>query len=58
MLRQHNEPAGGQHVWHYHLHVIPRYENDKLYASQKQAFPAHERARYAQKLKSQTRLEM
>src|SRR2546429_5478506 len=22
--RQHNEPAGGQDVWHYHLHVFPR----------------------------------
>ncbi len=26
--RQHNEPAGGQDVWHYHLHVFPRYEGD------------------------------
>ena len=23
--RQHNEPAGYQDVWHYHLHVFPRY---------------------------------
>lgn len=29
--RQHNEPAGGQDVWHYHLHVFPRYEADNLY---------------------------
>ncbi|MDQ0229057.1 HIT family protein [Metabacillus malikii] len=29
--RQHNEPAGNQDVWHYHLHVYPRYENDNLY---------------------------
>lgn len=21
--RQHNEPAGGQEVWHYHVHVFP-----------------------------------
>ena len=25
---QSNEPAGTQTVWHYHLHVIPRFEND------------------------------
>lgn len=29
--RQHNEPAGNQDVWHYHLHVYPRYKNDNLY---------------------------
>ncbi len=29
--RQHNEPAGNQHVWHYHLHVFPRFEGDQLY---------------------------
>ena len=29
--RQHNELAGNQHVWHYHLHVFPRYGNDNLY---------------------------
>lgn len=31
--RQHNEPAGYQDVWHYHVHVFPRYENDRLYFS-------------------------
>ncbi|MGM7671408.1 HIT family protein [Microbacterium sp. A93] len=29
--RQHNEPAGNQHVWHYHLHVFPRWHEDQLY---------------------------
>jgi histidine triad (HIT) family protein len=29
--RQHNEPAGNQEVWHYHLHVFPRYHDDNLY---------------------------
>jgi histidine triad (HIT) family protein len=29
--RQHNEPAGNQVVWHYHVHVFPRYESDELY---------------------------
>ena len=29
--RQHNEPAGDQDTWHFHVHVFPRYKNDKLY---------------------------
>jgi histidine triad (HIT) family protein len=29
--RQHNEPAGNQDVWHYHLHIFPRYPDDQLY---------------------------
>ncbi len=29
-LRQNNEPAGDQHAFHYHLHVFPRYENDRF----------------------------
>lgn len=29
--RQHNEPAGGQDVWHYHSHVFPRADDDRLY---------------------------
>ncbi len=31
--RQHNEPAGSQDVWHYHVHVFPRYDGDDLYGS-------------------------
>ena len=31
--RQHNEPAGNQDVWHYHIHVFPRYDDDNLYGS-------------------------
>jgi histidine triad (HIT) family protein len=27
-LRQHNEPAGGQDVWHVHFHVVPRRSDD------------------------------
>jgi histidine triad (HIT) family protein len=29
-IRQHNEPAGSQDVWHFHIHVIPRYHGDDL----------------------------
>lgn len=52
MLRQHNEPAGDQNIWHYHLHVIPRYQNDDFHNAQKSPFDADERAQYAQKLKN------
>ena len=52
LLRQHNEPAGDQNIWHYHLHVIPRYENDGFYSAQKTPFEVDARTRYAQKLKT------
>jgi len=32
--RQHNEPAGNQDVWHYHVHVFPRFDRDNLYRSE------------------------
>ncbi len=52
--RQHNEPAGNQDVWHYHLHVFPRYEGDNLYLNHKDTFwPSEEEKRpYADKLKA------
>ena len=50
MFRQHNEPAGDQNIFHYHLHIIPRYQNDDFYNTQKIPFAANERAKYAKKL--------
>ncbi len=50
-IRQHNEPAGDQHIWHYHLHVIPRYDGDDFHNSKRVFFEASERAVYAHKLK-------
>jgi len=50
--RQHNEPAGQQHVWHYHLHVFPRYDGDALYASPGAPTTAAQRAPYAQRLRA------
>ena len=51
--RQHNEPAGGQDVWHFHVHVFPRYPDDRLYlndASKRITTPS-ERAPFAQRLR-------
>lgn len=52
-LAQHNEPAGGQDAWHYHMHVFPRYKDDHLYATitDKRLAPLQERKPYADKLK-------
>lgn len=45
--RQHNEPAGNQEVWHYHVHVLPRYAGDELYGSRRAPIPVAERVRQA-----------
>jgi histidine triad (HIT) family protein len=29
-VMQFNEPAGGQHAFHYHMHVIPRFDGDQF----------------------------
>ena len=52
--RQHNEPAGGQDVWHLHVHVFARYKNDQLYKKDDETrFPeTHEKHAYAQKLRA------
>ncbi len=52
--RQHNEPAGSQDVWHYHLHVTPRHLGDAFYSRipQKRLMPAEERAGYAERLRA------
>ena len=51
--RQHNEPAGNQDVWHYHLHLFPRYPRDALYTSRRALMPAGKRAAYAARLRAQ-----
>ncbi len=50
---QHNEPAGNQHAFHYHMHVFPRYENDDLYGNilHKISTTPEERKVYADRLK-------
>src|SRR5215213_9927705 len=52
-FRQHNEPGGDQEVWHYHLHVFPRYVGDQLYVrstERRDTTPA-ERSPFADKLR-------
>ncbi|MCY3895070.1 MAG: HIT family protein [Chloroflexi bacterium] len=51
--RQHNGPGGGQEVWHYHLHVLPRWRNDRLYERTPERYldPPSERARRAAQLR-------
>lgn len=50
--RQHNGPAGDQDVWHYHLHVIPRYHGDGLHAGNKERYVTEERMELANRLRS------
>ena len=52
--RQHNEPAGSQDVWHYHVHVTPRWQGDAFYSRtlQRQLMPGTERARHAERLRA------
>jgi len=52
-LRQHNEPAGGQNVWHFHLHIFPRHVRDNLYqdTDKSRYITEEERKPYAEKLK-------
>ena len=50
--RQHNEPAGGQDVWHLHVHVFARHDDDRLYERDRESrwVDADERAEYADRL--------
>ncbi len=53
--RPHHEPAGNQDVWHYPVHVTPRYNDDGLYTgytSQRALMPPSERAKHAQRLRA------
>jgi histidine triad (HIT) family protein len=50
-LRQNNEPAGGQDVWHYHLHVYPRYEGDNFPRVEKIVTPMEKRIEFAERLR-------
>jgi histidine triad (HIT) family protein len=50
--RQHNGPAGDQDVWHFHLHVIPRFQGDNLHGGQKVLYEKDERQDVASRLRA------
>jgi len=58
-LLQCNEPAGWQHAFHYHHHVMQRYTDDDFINKMtvKSLAPQKERAAYARKLKKALGLE-
>jgi histidine triad (HIT) family protein len=52
--RQHNEPAGDQDAWHYHVHVYPRYGGDNLYINHEDSYwpTEDEKKPYVDKLRN------
>jgi histidine triad (HIT) family protein len=49
--RQHNGPAGNQDVWHFHLHIFPRFDKDDLYAGGRALYGTEERLEVAGRLR-------
>lgn len=49
--RQHNGPAGDQDVWHFHVHVFPRFRDDGLYRGERALYEARERLDVADRLR-------
>ncbi len=51
-IQQNNEPAGGQHAFHFHLHIFPRYINDSFYLNMKNKIKTtpEERINYVKKI--------
>ncbi len=52
-VRQNNEPASGQHAFHYHMHLFPRYDGDQfeINVSKKRESTLEERQQYIEKIK-------
>lgn len=50
--RQHNGPAGDQDVWHFHLHVFPRFPGDGLWGGNKELYATAERLDVADRLRA------
>ncbi|MEZ0475455.1 HIT family protein [Luteimonas salinilitoris] len=53
--RQHNGPAGDQDVWHFHLHVFPRFRDDGLWGGHKAPYVTEERLEAADRLRTALR---
>jgi histidine triad (HIT) family protein len=52
-VRQNNEPDGNQDVWHYHLHVVPRFPGDRFNKDRPRLIPAVERQPRVQALRTE-----
>lgn len=50
-IRQNNGPCGNQDVWHYHLHIFPRYKDDNFYITKKQLAEPDQREVFSIKLR-------
>jgi histidine triad (HIT) family protein len=50
-VRQNNEPAGGQDVWHYHVHITPRYEHEGELSNTLVVAPATQRLELAARVR-------
>ncbi len=50
-VRQNNEPAGDQDVWHIHTHVAPRYAGDRQHQASSVRADDRDRACYASRLR-------
>ena len=57
MIQQNNEPASNQHAFHYHQHIVPRFEGDQFEENIKKDRVAEpsERLPYAETLKKYLR---
>ena len=53
-IRQYNESAGDQDVWHFHVHAFPRFTGDRLYQrhADSQWVGPSEREHYARRLRN------
>jgi histidine triad (HIT) family protein len=50
-VRQNNEPAGGQDVWHYHVHVIPKYDDSSHLSTELSVASLEERVEIATRVR-------
>lgn len=52
-ILQNNEPAAGQHAFHYHMHIFPRYNGKDIWANMntKREATQEERLRFAELFK-------
>jgi diadenosine tetraphosphate (Ap4A) HIT family hydrolase len=57
-IRQNNEPAAGQDVFHLHFHVIPRYQGDAFETKKYERLPLQKRKELAEQLKLAVQSEL